>query len=103
MPDPIILEMKPKFANFSAHNMHSLNLSAILYGTRVFGLDTSGQMYKTTFILPSTTYETNFAFIVMKMQSDIKGLHIVSSEFCPFLEGGWQLEASFSQSFLLPF
>ena len=56
-------KMKPKFANFSAHNMHSLNLSAILYGTRVFGLDTSGQMYKTTFILPSTTYETNFAFI----------------------------------------
>ena len=25
---------------------------------------------------------------VMKMQRDIKGLHIVSSEFCPFLEGG---------------
>ena len=28
---------------------------------------------------------------VMKMQRDIKGLHIVSSEFWPFLEGGWQL------------
>ena len=33
-----------------------------------------------------------------------KKVHIiVISEFCPFLEGGWQLEASFSQSFLLQF
>ena len=28
---------------------------------------------------------------VMKMQRIIKGVHNVSSEFCRFLEGGWQL------------
>ena len=28
---------------------------------------------------------------------------ILNREFCPFKEGGWQLEASFSQSFLLQF
>ena len=41
---------------------------------------------------------------VMKMQRDIKGLHNVSNEFWPFLEGGLEtLYASFSQSFLLQF
>ena len=40
---------------------------------------------------------------IMKMQRIIKGVHIVSSEFCQFLEGGWQLQASFSQSILLQF
>ena len=28
------------------------------------------------------------SLLVMKMQRDIKGVHIVSSEFRPFLEGG---------------
>ena len=32
---------------------------------------------------------------VINMQKDINGVHIVKGEFCPFLEGGWQLEASF--------
>ena len=40
---------------------------------------------------------------VMKMQRIINGVHNVSSEFCRFLEGGWQLQASFSQAFLLQF
>ena len=30
-------------------------------------------------------------------------MFIESGEFCSFLEGGWQLQASFSQSFLLQF
>ena len=44
-----------------------------------------------------------FSLQVMKMQRVIKEVHIVSIEFCPILEGGWQLKASFSQSFLLQF
>ena len=50
-------------------------------GIWVRELDTQSQGYKTAFILPST-YGTSFAFIaLMKMQRDIKGLHIVSREF----------------------
>lgn len=79
MPDPIILEMKPKFANFSAHNMHSLNLSAILYGTRVFGLDTSGQGNNKTlllcYLLP--TYETSLAFIAIGLTKPVLCLCIL--------------------------
>ena len=30
-------------------------------------------------------------------------MFIESGEFCPFLKGGWQLQTSFSQSFLLQF
>ena len=40
---------------------------------------------------------------VMKMQRIINWLHNVRSQFCRFLKGGWQLQASFSQSFLLQF
>ena len=40
---------------------------------------------------------------VMKRQRDIKEVHIVDSEFCPFLDGGKQLQASFSQSFIIQY
>ena len=60
---------------------------------RVLGFDTSGQGCKTTFILPSTNIWNKFCFHC-KSSKDIKGVHIVTSEFCP-------LRLHFLSNFLL--
>merc|ERR1711994_731905 len=90
--------MKPKVANpplqkwaeFSAHTIHSLIFLAILQGIMVLELVTSGQGYKTTFTLPSTNVWNKFCFHCKSLQVKriIKGVYNVSSEFCRFLEGG---------------
>ena len=59
----------------------------------VLELDTSGQGYKTTFTLPfyQGVEQVLLSLQVMKVQRIIKGVHNVSSAFCQFLKGGWQL------------
>ena len=88
--------MKPKVANpLSKNGQNSLlsiyidwSFQPLFRALIVLELDTSGQGYKTAFILPSTNIcmqQVLLSLQVMKMQRDIKGLHIVSSEFYPFL------------------
>ena len=57
----------------------------------VLELDTPSQGYKTIyfyFTFYQCMEQVLLSLQVMKMQWDIKGLHIVSNEFCRFMEGG---------------
>ena len=72
---------------------------------RVFELDTPSQGYKTTFILPSTNIWNKFCFHCKswKCRGTSKDCILRAENSDHFWRGGWQLYASFSQSFLLQF
>ena len=71
----------------------------------VFELDTSGQGYKTTFTFPSTNVWNKFCFHCKswKCRESSKECIMWAVNSADFWRGGWQLQASFSQSFLLQF
>ena len=71
----------------------------------VLELDTSGQGYKTTFTLPSTNVWNKFCFHCKswKCRGSSKECIMWAVNSADFWRGGWQLQASFSQSFLLQF
>ena len=71
----------------------------------VIELNTSGQGYKTTLTLPSTNVWNKFCFHCKswKCRGSSKECIMWAVNSADFWRGGWQLQASFSQSFLLQF